>query len=271
MSGPAWVEGARSTVGGSEPARGAVRDRVASAAGPIDLPVRIDRLQIILWLVAGALISLNFLASVTGGLELLPWTITRIFDANDHDSILTGTQTTLLLASALLMVVCAAATRSRDALAARGWRALAAVTCFVFADESTSLHRSLALVLRDRAELHGLIRLAWALLYLPAAVVVLVVLLRHLRGIVRAVRIRLLPGVALYTSGAILFQPFVGQQARVHGDDSLSFKLMVAVAESVELVGLVLIFSAVLVAAARAADGYTVRLRDAEPTRRPVR
>jgi hypothetical protein len=142
---------------------------------------------------------------------------------------------------------------------------LAWVTCFVFADETTSLHQSLAEVLRDRYQFHGPARYTWALLYLPVVVVVLVVLMRDLRRVAPAVRNRLIPGGALYATGAVLLEPVVAKLGQEHGDDSLSFKIMLAVADSAQLIGLVLVFCAALVAAGRLADRFTFLLAPQDP------
>ena len=255
MSGPSWLEEA-------PPGRRRPRPRRQGAApdGGVELVVQTGRVQIILWLVAGALICLNFLVGVTGQLKLLPWTITRFFDSADNDSLLTATKTTVALLSALVMSGCALAARRRGDPTSRGWRWLAWVTGFVFADEATSLHRSVARVVEDHYHFQGPARYTWALMYLPLAAVLLVVLVRDVKGMPAAVRNRLLPGGLLYVTGAVALEPFVARLAQANGDESLSFKVMVAFGDSCALAGLVLVFCAVLVAASRLADGFTFRL-----------
>jgi hypothetical protein len=240
--------------------------RAEPSGSAVPLAVRLGRAQIILWLVAGILISLNFVAGVTGGLELLPYTITRFFDGNDTGSFLAGAKNTLLLLATVLMYACSVAAARRADPAAAGWRALAAVTCFVLADETTMLHSTLSEVLRDRYHFTGALRYTWAVLYLPVAAVVGWALVRRLRGTSGAVLGRLLPGIALYAVGAIVLEPFRSKLEKEHGDESLSFRTMASVADSIVLVGLVLVVCAALVAASRLATGFTVRLV-AEPVR----
>jgi len=253
MSGPPWADDVPQ--GRRQP-----RGRPAAPGETVLVAVQSGRVQVILWLVVGSLVCLNFLVSVIGRLNLLPWTLTRFFDGNDHDSFLIGTTATIGLLTALLMFGCMVAARHRGDLAERGWRMLGWVTLFVFADETTSLHRSVADVVRARYHFTGAAGYTWALMYLPAAVAVIAVLLRDARHFPPAVLRRLLPGGALYAFGVIGLEPVLAGIARDNGDDSLSFRLLAAFADSCAIVGLVLVFSAALVAAGWLADGFTFSL-----------
>jgi len=255
MSGPPWPQDA-------PPGRPRSRGRGAGVAGStVVVAVQTGRAQVILWLLVGSLICLNFLVSVTAPLELLPWSVTRFFGGNQNDSLLTGTATTIALLTGLLMSGCMLAARHRGDPAERGWRLLAWVALFVFADETTSLHQSLATAVRERFHVTGVARYTWALVYLPVLVAVLAVLLRDVRHFPVPVRRRLFPGGALYVVGVVGLEPFLSRLAEERGVGSLSFRLMLALADSCAVVGLVLVFSAALVAAGRLADGFTLVLR----------
>jgi hypothetical protein len=240
-------------------------EHAVAGEGPVDVRVQLGRVQIVLWLLTGSLVTLNVLVSLFGGLHLLPYSLTRFFDGNDRESFLSGTKTTLLLLAAVLMAGCTLAARRRGDPSARGWRLLALVACFTFADELTGMHVALSDVLRTHYHFRGLGRYAWALAYLPVAVTVLLVLVRDLRRMPRAVRARLLPGLVLYAIGIIGLEPVRALVAEQRGDGSLAFTTMAATADGTALVGLTFVVCAVLVAASRLAAGFTVVLA-ADPT-----
>jgi hypothetical protein len=265
MSRQRWVDDPGPPGGG--------RRRAADStepSGTVEIPVRLGRVQIILWLVTGSLITLDFLVAIAAGLQLLPQTITRFFDGSDRANFVTGARTTMLLLLVLLLFGCAVAARRRDDPSAPGWRLLGFVAAFAFADETTFLHQWLATVLHERYALTGALRYGWALLYLPAAVIVLVVLRRDLRRMAPAVRNRLLPGVLVYVLGAIVLEPVVAVLTEDHGAGATSVKLVLAVADAGQLAGLVLMVSALLIATSRFTSGFTLALTEPEPLRRTL-
>ena len=283
MSGPPWASGPRPVAGPgaaptpfgptpfgpTEPAPRRPRPGREPGAATVSVTVDPGRVQIILWLLVGSLISLDVLRSLTGGLGMLPYTVTRFFDGNDRDSFGAGACSTLALAITVLLFGCSAAARRRDDPTAPGWRLLAWVAAFVFVDEITSMRRSLAVVLRERYALYGPERYTWALLYLPAALAVLVVLARHARRMAPGVVRRLVPGLGLVAAGIVGLEPFQAKFAQQHGEDSLSFRLLSAAAGGAELVGLTLILTAALLAAAGLTGGFAVFLAADPPARPP--
>jgi hypothetical protein len=222
----------------------------------VTISVDLVKTQLLLWFVIGNLVIADFLASVAAAEERVPYTLTRFFDGDYKVNFPTAAKTTLLLAIVVLMLGCWVASRTSGQPAARGWLLLAAATGFAFVDESTYLHQSLADVLHDYFDLHGVLRFAWTIVYIPAAVVVGFFLLRNLRDLRSEVRRRLLPGGMIYVLGALAFEPFKSHVSESRGLDSLSFKLLAATSDSLQLVGLTLLFSAVLYAAQQLARSY---------------
>jgi hypothetical protein len=231
--------------------------RTPTERDEVVIPVDFDRIRNVLWLVTGTLVALDFLVSVASGLRVLPYTITRFFDGDSKVNFPTGAKTTMLLATAVLMLGCWTAGRRRNDPASRGWLLLSLVTAFAFLDETIWLHQSLNQVLTNRFHFQGLLKFSWTIVYLPAAVLVGIFLLKNLRLMRPGVRNRLLPGGAIYAAGAMLLEPIKSQVADGPGDDSPAFKLVSAVSDSMELIGLTVLLLAVLVAARHLTAGFS--------------
>lgn len=242
---------------GTAPIRRARIRRTPTERDEVVIELDVRRVQIVLWAVVGSLIALDVLVSAGSGLGVLPYTITRFFDGDDKVNFPTGAKTTMLLAATVLMLGCWTAGRRRNDPAARGWLLLSLVTAFAFVDETTFLHQSLSGVLSDKFHFHGLLKYSWTIVYAPAAILVGVFLLRNLRLMRPAVRNRLLPGGAVYVAGAMLFEPIKSKVADSQGDDSLPFKLVAALSDSLELAGLAVLVIGLLIAAGLITAGFS--------------
>ncbi|HEY6798160.1 MAG TPA: hypothetical protein VI248_26070 [Kineosporiaceae bacterium] len=237
---------------------------------PVEVLVDPGRVQIVLWLLTGSLVTLNVLVSLFSGLHLLPYGLVRVLDGNDRDSFLGGANTVLLLLAAVLMTGGTIVARRRGDSSLGACRVLALATWFAFVDDLTGLRSWLAEVLGARYHLHGVGRYAWAVVYLPVAVAVLIVLVRDLWRVPGAVRNRLLPGLALYAIGIIGLEPAEAMVAEGRGAASLSFRITTAIADGTALIGLTFVISALLVAATRTIDAVTLVLAAPDPSRRPI-
>jgi hypothetical protein len=246
-----------------------VRPRPVGDAGPaesVTVAVDLPAVTTVLWIVTAALVVLDFVASVAAATRLLPYALTRFFDGDSKVNFPTGEKTTLLLTASLLMLLCWTAGRRRQDEAASGWLLLALVTGYAFVDETIYLHQTLSTAMTDKLHLTGVLKYSWTAVYVPAALLVGIFLLRNLRLMAAPVRRRLLPGGAIYVAGAMLLEPVKGHLADTRGDDSLAFKLAAAVSDSLELVGLTLLVIAMLVAVRTLGRGFLFVLRaDGEP------
>jgi hypothetical protein len=232
-----------------------------SAEQVVVIGVDLARVRAVVWQVSIFMIVMDFAASAAAGLTLAPYTFTRFFDADAKVNFPTGDKTTLLMAAALLMLGCWTALRRRGDPAAKGWLLLALVTIFAFVDETTWLHQSLSAVLSDKYHFTGVLKYAWTVVYVPAAVLVGIILLRHLRAMGPVVRNRLLPAGAVYVVGAIGFEPVKSLIAGASGDGSLPFKMVAAASDSTEMAGLAMMVCAMLHAVRAVAPGFSFALR----------
>jgi len=232
----------------------------ASGADPgrpvVAVAVRPERVRRVLWWVTGALVALDAVVSVASAEHLLPYLVTRFFDGDDKINFPTGEKTTLLLAATVLMLGCWVIGRRTGRSTAGGWLLLAAVTGYAFVDESTYLHQSLSTALTDEFHFHGVLKYAWTLVYVPAAAMVGAFLLRNLVQLRPQVRTGLLTGGGVYVIGAMMFEPIKSNISDAQGDGSLAFKLVALVSDSLELVGLTLLVTAMITAMIAEAGGF---------------
>lgn len=215
---------------------------------PLQITVDAIRVRRVLWTVIAAVVVLNVIASVGAGLRFLPYTLTRFFDGDNKVNFPTTGKTLLLLTSTVLLLICWAAARRRRDPSAGGWLLLGLCTAFAFGDESTYLHQSLAEVLNKKFHFTGPLTFAWTIVYWPMAAMASVVLLRYLRTMHARVRRILLPGGVLYVTGAILLEPVKSELADRFGQGSLQMALAAAISDSLQLIGLALLVSALLTA-----------------------
>jgi len=260
MSGQPWVERPVRPVdaGTSTPVDVGASD---SGPRPAEAGVHVGRVQIVLGLLVASLVVLAFVAAVSLGLGWLPRSTRRFVGGDGRGGVLAGAQLALLLLTVLATAGCSAAARGSAPVQVRGWKVLGVALGIVLVDEATQAHLSLAEALLYRFHPHGVQRYAWALLYLPVAVAVVLALVRDLRQVSRAVRRRLLPGLALLAFGGIVLQPITSKVVEQRGEGSTAGLVASVVADAAELAGVSLIFCAVLVAATMLSPTFTLRLR----------
>jgi len=237
-------------------AAGAPSRPVLGAAVHVGVPL--GRVQRAVWAVSGALVLADVVASVGAGLRVLPYALTRFFDADYKVNFPTGQKMLLLLVATILLLGCwTAARRARDP-SATGWLLLALCTAFALVDETVYLHQSLAEELQHHFDFGGPLAYAWTVVYWPMAALASVFLLRNLRAMHARVRRLLLPGGILYVTGAILLEPVKSQLMERYGENSLQLKAAAAVSDSLQLIGLTLLVCSLLTAASLLTPAFTL-------------
>lgn len=222
----------------------------------VTLPV--TRLRIAVWGVVGLLVVADFVAAVAGAKDILPYLLLRFVDADQKTNFPTAAKTTLLLVAGLLMLACWVVGRRRSDPSASGWLMLAAATFFAFVDESTYLHQSLSEAMQKAFDLDGALKYAWTLVYAPAGLVVGVFLLKSLRAMDPRVRNLVLPGGVLFVGGALGLEPVKSHISESQGDRGLAFRLAAAVSDSLELCGLALLVTGLVLALDLMVGRFTV-------------
>ena len=150
-----------------------------------------------------------------------------------------------LLGSFLLATIASAQRQHRDHHVGRWW-VLSLIFIYLSLDETAQLHELSIPPLRDAFHATGFLYYAWII---PAAICVVLFILGYLSFLAKLpARTRglfLLAG-ALFVGGALGVEAVSGKHAYLHGEQNLTYHLIVTVEELLEMAGLVVFTYALL-------------------------
>lgn len=244
--------------------------RVNRAAAHYDPRMSSFRPLPLLWRVTAVLIVLHVTGIAAERLFGVPRLIgpLRQVDLNAEGNLTAWFGSLLLLISAVLAAYVALGTRGTDQDLARRWVVLALLLAVMSADETAQLHDLATDPLRRvlGTEL-GLFHFAWVL----PALVVLVLAALHLAPLARALdpaeRFRLLRAAMVYVVGAVGLEMAGGlvvDRDVTEDGYTLPYLCVVTLEESFELVGAVLLVSALLGIAGRHGRDVLLAVRGGE-------
>ena len=167
------------------------------------------------------------------------------FDMNVENNVPTFFSTFNLVACATLLSIIAI--QSSIARNARYWKWLAIIFLFLAVDEDASLHELLIEPVRDNLHVTGALYFAWVIPYGLALLVVGLLYFRFVWSLpVRTRRLFLAAG-SLYLAGAMGFESVGAWYYSQHGEiEDLSYALLVAAEEFLEMSGVILFIYALL-------------------------
>lgn len=139
-----------------------------------------------------------------------------LFDFNEEQSVPTWFSCSLLMISAALMGVIAAAQREAGA-PYRWWTVLACVFLYLSLDEALSFHERLNRPVRDFLDTSGAFYYAWVIPYALFALGLLIFSLRPLRELPVATRQRLMLAGVLFVCGALGMEIVGSHIVTAHG------------------------------------------------------
>jgi hypothetical protein len=164
-----------------------------------------------------------------------------LFDLNREGNIPTSFSVMLMVLSAALFALIAAAKRSTGDRWFRHWAALGVIFAFMAIDEFAQLHERAMFLLREIYEFSGLLTNAWVLIAFVVVPLLALVFTRFLLALPsRSCRGFIFSG-ALYISGAAGLEMISGLMKSEHGIESLAFALSTTLEETLEMTGLVLL------------------------------
>jgi hypothetical protein len=151
----------------------------------------------------------------------------------------------LLFCSVLLAAIAFAHKQNRLGYVVH-WLVLSLIFAFLSLDETAQLHELSISPLRDALDTTGFFYYAWII---PAGLCVTLFVVGYLRFLTklpaRTRRLFLLAG-AIFVGGAIGVEAISGMQASLHGEQNLTYHLVITVEELFEMTGIVVFIYALL-------------------------
>lgn len=188
----------------------------------------------------------------------------RLLDFNGEANAPAWYSSLLLLLGSVLLGVVARERRANGERLHRHWTGLALVFLFLALDEAAAVHEQLIDPVRDALGTGGAFLHAWIIPYAIALVLLLIVYVPFLRALAaRTLRLMLLSG-AVYLAGAVGMEMVGGYAWDRHPVRGVPIVAIMALEETLEMVGLALFVHAVLDHLAR--EHPVLRLRIGDPT-----
>ncbi len=208
----------------------------------------------VIWVAVAILIvatfSVQFVRSQSGRSVIVD-----LFDANQKLNFPTAMKVVLLLGSTVLFV--GVGLTVRDRWHRIRWFGIGAVFAFLSLDEMTYMHQRISDILHESLGTSGPLQFAWVLVYLPLLAVLTVVYLPFWRRLANPLRTQLLLAAIGFAGGSGGLEFF---KAALFDDErwKLSFGLVASTSDSLELLGLALLVSALLNTIGRATSSVNL-------------
>lgn len=187
--------------------------------------------------------------------------LVRLFDLDRERNIPSFFSGCLFLLNALLMgLVAKIVPRSASRTI---WLFFAGLFVFLAFDELFGVHERLTRPVRQALHTSGLLYYAWVLVYIPAVVLLAFVFVPVWRRLDRPVRSRLTLAAGTYLAGAVGVEIVAGAYREAVGPRwSLTYGILVAIEESLEMAGLILLTHSLLSLLKRKAGGLLIVIEE---------
>lgn len=184
-------------------------------------------------------------------------TVVNLLDSDQKLNFPSAMKIVLLLSATLLFLLLAITVRDRWHRVR--WYGISAVFALLTVDEMTYMHQRLSDALHDFLGTSGPLKFAWVLVYLPLLAVLTVVYLPFWRRLANPLRWQLLVAALGFAGGSGGIEFFKSELF----DDrhwKLSFGLVASVSDSLELLGLAVLVTALVATLGRATSSVTVNV-----------
>lgn len=236
----------------------------SSSARPVTVSITRRTVVIGLFIIAGLLLVAHMLVSLNRFMLDLRFfaadNLFVLFDMWSEVSIPSWYSVTLLLiATAILAVITVAKYAAHDSFRLH-WAALSVIFLALSVDEAADIHGQVSYALNEKLNTSGFLAYAWII---PAAVLVVVVGLAYLRFLMKLppdVRIRIIIAGAIFLSGALVMEAIEGRYDSSHGVETMTYRVMVGIEETLEMAGAILFISTLLAYLASLAEAVELRI-----------
>jgi len=185
-----------------------------------------------------------------------------VFDLWDEVSIPSWYGTSLLLIAAALLGVIAVAKRQVGDRFQRHWTGLALIFLALSVDDAADLHGHTSYRLQATFETGGWFAYAWVVPAAIACAIVGLIYIRFLAHLPASTRWRFVVAGVLFLTGALVMEMIEGRYDTQHGVENMPYRIMVAIEESLEMIGVVIFISALLTYLATIAERIEFCIRE---------
>ena len=209
-----------------------------------------------IWIAVGVLVVATFVAQFarnTWGVS----TVVNLFDSDQKLNFPSAMKILLLLSATALFAILGLAVQDRWHRVR--WLGMSGVFVLLTLDEMTYMHQHLSDGLHDLFGTGGPLRFAWILVYLPFVAGLVVIYWPFWRKLANPFRTQLLVAAIGFGGGSGGVE-FVKSELYDEHHWKLSFGLVASVSDSLELLGLALLVTALLATVRGVTDAVTFRL-----------
>lgn len=186
--------------------------------------------------------------------------LVRLFDLNSEDNVPSFFSGTLFLLNAVLVWL--VSRLPAPAHRSKVWVVLAAVFVFLSYDEVFGIHEQLTRPMREALHTTGLLYYPWMIAYVVPLLAVIAWFFPTWRRLDAVARTRLMVAGTLYLLGAVVMEMIGGAYDEAFGRRTLGWGLLVAVEESLEMAGLIVLAHALFMLLRPSAGGAPVVFDD---------
>lgn len=183
-----------------------------------------------------------------------------LFDMWGEVSIPSWYSVSLLLTCAGLLAIVAIGKWQRHDRFARHWTALALIFLALSIDDASDIHGQASYRIQATLETGGALAYAWVIPGMIFTVLAGLAYARFLAHLPRSVRLRFLLAGGLFLTGALVMEMIEARYDSIHGVENMPYRLMVAVEESLEMVGVILFISTLLGYLATMSESIRLRI-----------
>ena len=225
----------------------AVEAAARRLAGELGLPtrrltIRLRSVMMFLWTAVALVVLLSLMQDLLIFLAPEAGFSDRIYrlDLDTEASLPTWFSSGLMLVCALTLLAIAVQVRREGLFKALPWLLMAAAFFFISLDESISLHEWLSAALGARVNNTGLFYFVWTVPALVVCLAGLACFVPFILGFNGLDRVLLVGSAVVFLSGAIGVEMVGGMEAEVAGIETLKYRLLATLEETLEFAGLLL-------------------------------
>lgn len=168
------------------------------------------------------------------------------FHLDDERNLPTYFSMSLMITSAILMVIIGIYNWVNKKGDVWHWLLLALIFCFMSVDEYKEYHEQLGVMINNYHQMHGFLAFAWYIPVIPALVVLFFAYLRFLKSLPKKIMNNIILGGVMFVGGAIGFKSVGSELINETTVTFFQFVMLANVEETVELLGLMIFIRALL-------------------------